>query len=296
MTLQPVYTADNLSEPAYHLRYMWSGWPSSGEFPDEPSQDTFAEIDSAWETDGMRQLETNWQPEMIQFTFSVEPQVSPVLFAARVKGRLQHALRAAGTPVKFSRKLGVRSIGDNTTAEVQAYIQRQVKKERFADPRFAQLLDEFTFIDSDVDLSQPTPSGSGRYWYNLHLVLVVEERDRFSDRASLTTIRDRTRQIAAKRGYAISTLSVMPDHMHAALRGNIEHSPEEIALSLMNNLAYAMGQKAIWQFGYYAGTFSEYNMNAVRPRFKENKETPPTTSTGTSAEPNRDTPASSSGR
>jgi hypothetical protein len=58
----------------------------------------------------------------------------------------------------------------------------------------------------------------------------------------------------------------MPDHLHLALRGNIEHAPETIALSFMNNLADALGQKPVWQCGYYVGTFGEYDMNAVRVR------------------------------
>ncbi len=54
-----------------------------------------------------------------------------------------------------------------------------------------------------------------------------------------------------------------------ALRGNIEHSPQDIALAFLNNLAYAMGQNAIWQSGYYAGTFGEYDMGAVRVPSRE---------------------------
>ena len=52
--------------------------------------------------------------------------------------------------------------------------------------------------------------------------------------------------------------------MHLALRGAVEHSPEEVALTLLNNLAYAVGQRALWEHGYYAGTFSEYDMDAIR--------------------------------
>ena len=70
--------------------------------------------------------------------------------------------------------------------------------------------------------------------------------------------------IARKKGYAISTRSVMPDQLHLALRANIEQSPEKIALAMMNNLAYAFGQNPIWQSSYYAGTFGEYDMDAVR--------------------------------
>ena len=42
----------------------------------------------------------------------------------------------------------------------------------------------------------------------------------------------------------------MPDHLHLALRGNIEQCLEEIALAMMNNLAYAFGQNPIWQSSY----------------------------------------------
>jgi len=246
MTLQPIYTPDIVPSPAYHLRFTWSGWPSSSLFPDCPSAEFFQELDALWETDGMRRLETSWSAELIQFTFSAKPQVSPVFFTSRVKGRLQHALRKLGRPTKFSRKIGFRGIGDNHTADVEAYIERQVEKEAFVDPKIAVFLQQFTVTDRRVNLDQPTETNSGRYWYNLHLVLVVEHRNRFTDEESLRMIDQRYAGIAKKKGYAISTRSVMPDHLHLALRGNIEQSPEEIALAMMNNLAYAFGQNPIW--------------------------------------------------
>ncbi len=58
----------------------------------------------------------------------------------------------------------------------------------------------------------------------------------------------------------------MPDHLHAALRGNIEHSPETIALAFQNNVAYLLGQVPIWTNGFCLGTFGEYRMDAVRHR------------------------------
>ncbi len=124
-------------------------------------------------------------------TVSVKPHVAPLFLVARLKGRLQHALREAGTPVDFSRKLSVRSLGDVVSAEVEQYIRNQ-------------------------------------------------------------------------KGYRISVGSVMPDHIHLALRGNIEQPAQEIALAFLNNLAYLLGSKAVWQFGFYAGTFGEYDMRCVR--------------------------------
>jgi REP element-mobilizing transposase RayT len=264
MQPQPIYSPENLRSPAYHLRFTWSGWPSTGSFPPAPPIPFWIDLDGLWEKDGLRHLTTNWTPTLIQFTFSVTPQVAPVFFAARVKGRLQHALRRAGTPVQFSRKVAVRTIGDNHTAEVEAYISNQVVKEELADPRFKAFLQGLILKSADVDLSQPSESRSGRYWYNLHLVLVVGGRYRFGDEQHLTTLREWCPRIAAKKGHGLSRLAILPDHLHMALRGKIEQSPEEIALGYMNNLAFAVGQAAIWEFGYYVGSFSEYDMGAVR--------------------------------
>ena len=40
--------------------------------------------------------------------------------------------------------------------------------------------------------------------------------------------------------------------------------PEAVALSLLNNLAFSLGERPWWEAGYYAGTFGEYGMAAVR--------------------------------
>jgi len=263
MPVRPIYTPENTSNPAYHLRYTWTGWPSSGSLPelDQSLLDAFA---SALAPDSIRPLEHVWSPVEIQFTCSVTPQVAPTLFAARMKGRLQHLLRQCGQPTAFSRKVAVRTIGDSRTEQVEAYIRQHVAKEPVADPLYRKFLDSLTVVDETVDLSVPTETRSGRYWYNLHLVLVAQERHRTGDKARLLKVRDQSRGIAEKKGCRVSVLSVVPEHLHMAMRGDIERPPEEIALAFMNDLAYSLGQNAIWQFGYYVGTFGEYDMYAVR--------------------------------
>src|SRR6516165_1503160 len=92
----------NDDETAYHLRYTWTGWPSDGEIPDVDLEC----IKPEWEKDGLRLLELRRTPQEIQLAFSARPNVSPVLLAARAKGRLQHAVRAAGVRFNgFSRKV-----------------------------------------------------------------------------------------------------------------------------------------------------------------------------------------------
>src|SRR5262249_30293571 len=149
---------------------------------------------------------------------------------------------------------------------VENYIRNQVVNEALVDERFREMLASFTMVDPQVDLSQPTESNSGRYWYNLHLVFVVNERYRIGQPATLAKIRDTALRIFVKKGYAVSRLAVLPDHMHLAVRGAIGQSPEERALSFLNNLAHALGQRRWWEMGYYAGTFGEYGMAAVRQR------------------------------
>jgi REP element-mobilizing transposase RayT len=174
---------------------------------------------------------------------------------------LDHAGRTSGAKIAFSRKLASRSIGDNTRKDVEAYIERQVPKEQFIDSRFASAMAQFTISDDKISLSQPTATASGQYWYNLHLVLVAEDRLKASDLDFLTQIRDATLRIAAKKSHAISRLAVMPDHLHLALRPSVEESPFDVVFAYQNNLAHLLGR--IWKDSYYVGTFGDFTTQAA---------------------------------
>ena len=57
--------------------------------------------------------------------------------------------------------------------------------------------------------------------------------------------------------------SLVPDHIHLTLGCQLEDSPEQIALSYMNNLAYVCGMKAVFKFSYFVGTFGEYDLGVI---------------------------------
>ena len=80
-----------------------------------------------------------------------------------------------------------------------------------------------------------------------NLVLVMTGRFAVHDEATLRTIRDAVPGIACKHRHQIKRMSLMPDHLHMALVGHFEQTPEEIALAYQNNIAFALGQKPIWQ-------------------------------------------------
>lgn len=261
--MQPYYTPENV-KAAYRLRYSWTGWPSIPPLPPEPDDEFFADLGEAFQRDGIRLLERSWEAERVFLLASALPQVSPVAFAARAKGRLQHHLRGSERPTGFSRKVSVRALGENRRIEVERYIEGQVSQAQFADPRIVELLEPFTWRDESVDLSIPCASAHGRYWYLLHLVLVVSGRARIWEEERLRALRNGCLRIARARGHRISAGSIMPDHLHLALAGHIEQSPEAIALCYMNNLAYFLGQSALWMPSYYVATFGEYDLGRIR--------------------------------
>ncbi len=244
--------------------YNWTGWiDDNSSFPENISEN-LSSISPYWKKDGIRLLEHRIRNNAIFATISTKPFLSPVLICSRLKGRIQHSARENDHPIRFSRKLSLRSIGESKSAEVAGYIAKQAAREDLADERYREILQKYTEVDKSIDLATPQHTKSGMYWYNLHLVLVVSGRYHIQNEENLEKLKTCSFRIAAKKGYEIKALSVMPDHLHVALRGNIGQSPEEIALSFQNNLAYIMGMLYFWEFNYYVGTFGEYDMGVVR--------------------------------
>jgi len=261
--LNPIYTPKN-TRAVHLLHYDWTGWlKDQAAFPATLS-DAIKNCRDLWASDGMKLEKRESRLGQLQLMFNVIPQLSPSLFVQRVKGRLSHALRKAGTPVQFRVKKGFRSLGKNTREIVQAYIAKQSRKSDYVDPRFRKRLEQFHVDNRAVALKEASATGHGRYWYNLHLVLVVQDR-RFPMERNDTFLKARNTilAIAKKKGYAIAELFVMPDHIHVALRGNIEHSPQDIALAFLNNLSYVFGYNRVWNEEYYVGTFGEYRLDQV---------------------------------
>ncbi len=258
----PLYqpTAD---DGAYQLRFSWTGWPSEKLFADQPIH-LIEQTKRLWERDNMRVLESRWTPELVQILFSAKPTVSPVFIAHRAKGRLDNALQRAGIRAPFSRKVAVRAVGDKTRRDVEAYIERQVAKDCYVDQRFARWLSELTVRNATVDLSQPAESARGRYWHNLHLVLVVDQHYNIRTLDVLTGLRDCFLKISAAKKHRVSCLSILPSHLHAAIRPPIETTPLEVVHTYQNNLAALLRLGRLWSTGYYVGTFGEYSMQAVR--------------------------------
>ena len=247
----------------HHLFHSWTGWPTAGLFPSSPPAAFFEALAAAWKTDGLELQSRAWTPEQIQLTFQTSPEIAPTFLAARVKGRLQHALRQAGLPCEFSRKTAVRSLGDNRSPAVESYLRNQTGRAELLDERYRVTLQAAGFEDAAVDLSAPTETTKGRYWYNLHLVAVMADRFRIGKEDFLNKVRAGVFAWAQETESRLKAFSLMPDHVHVATRGNPEQSPLELAEALWRSLNRAAGCGLMGE-NLYAGTFSEYGLGAVR--------------------------------
>jgi REP element-mobilizing transposase RayT len=265
MPLPPPYIPENL-RVVHNLHYDWTGCISKGHggFPNTTTEAVNVCV-PLWEKDGLKLEKWSVKASTIQILFKALPHVSPQECTRFVKGRLQHVLRKLDTPVKFSRKVGFRSLGDNTRKIVKKYIVRQAQKSNYIDPKFKKWLDQYNFTIPKVQLERPVPTASGRYWYALHLVIVVENRTiPMTMKKTFDKVANTCFSIARKKGYEIAEMSIMPDHIHISLRGDISSAPELILASFMNNLWKALNVGICWSYECYAGTFSEYRLDQIR--------------------------------
>ncbi|MEZ5307172.1 MAG: transposase [Pyrinomonadaceae bacterium] len=262
MKPHPFYTASNCSDPAYSLRFTWTGWLAAKSCLFPSSYVLPGDLVGRWESDELRLLEAETSGKCARVLFSVKPSLSPIIIATLAKGRLQYELRKWLPDLSFSRKVSLRSINSINRDQVDDYLSNQVKKDCFVDQKYRRKLDRFTWVERNAAASAPTLSRSGRYWYDLHLVFRTAFGLNFTPNHEMERIRDTLILISEKHGHRLRGYSLMPDHLHIALRGNIGWSPETIALNYMNNLAYAM-RRPIWQNGYYAGTFGDYSQRVI---------------------------------
>jgi hypothetical protein len=127
------------------------------------TENDWKELADAREKDGIRLLERNCLSDYWQATVSTKPATNPSFIVGRIKGRIDHRFRSQKIPFKFSRKVSILALGNNTTADVLDYIRRQVDSAQFCRSDFADNLKQFTCVWQDEKLHAPIEVSSGRY-------------------------------------------------------------------------------------------------------------------------------------
>ena len=261
--IKPIYSETN-TKIIHNLFYDWTGWLTENAELTSLIVKTLNTCEEKWRNDGMQLIENKYSDKNIQLLFKVSPNISPFFFTQKIKGRLTYMCRINNIPIKFSRKVSFRCLGNNTTKIVKNYIKSQVNKSDYFDIRFKDFLSNYTVLNNSVNLSFPVIVAHGRYWYNVHLVIVVDNRKFPINKVNMfEIIKKYCFKIAKKKKCAIAQLAIMPDHIHISIKGNPELSPKDIGFAFINNLSFALGFNKCWKNEFYIGSFSEYNLKAI---------------------------------
>lgn len=258
MSLEPLYTPDNTTfcgPLRWGLTVFWRTPISTASW--------LVDLAEALEPDGVHLLGHRFaQPGISQFALSTLAATAPVFLVQRVKGRLQYLVRAS-LPRALQRNYALRSFGPANRTAVEGYIAGQIQRHPMADARAQTILERVQFHFPEVDLSQPRKTAHAVSWYNLHVVLVHQERWREVREEVLVAVSSMIERVCRAKAYALARAAILSDHIHLAIGCPMESSPAEIALAFLNNLAFVHGMKPVFQYGAFVGTFGEYHDGAV---------------------------------
>ena len=258
--MEPIYTPQN-TRAAYQLNWSLSLF-GKGELPAPRLWQK--ELESVTESDGVRILSCSARSEnVLQFLISSQPAISPSDTVRSVKGRLQYLIRDQ-IPKAFRRNYHIQSIGEANADVIDGYVNRQTSKHPMADTEVQAMLEAAQFHDAYVDLAKLKIGNYGQYLNSIHVV--VENADGWNEVHAdrLQRVRDIIVGAARKKSWQLSRIGLLANHIHILLGAAVTESPESVALSLMNNIAYVYEMKHILKFSYYVGTFGGYDRSAVR--------------------------------
>jgi hypothetical protein len=120
-----------------------------------------------------------------------------------------------------------------------------------------------TDVNLSVNLSALRYSAHGQFLYNLHVVLEHESGWNMTQEDFLKRTRVMIEGVCTKKGFLLSEAGIVANRLHLALGCGIEQAPEDVSLCFLNNLAYAHGQRPLYRFGFYVGTFGNIDLGAL---------------------------------
>ena len=262
--MQPLYTPDNTTT-AYQLNWSVALF-GTDEFP--PADKWLSELKVVAESDGVRILEHHIAAaNVIQFLVSSKPHIAPSQIVRSLKGRWQYLIRDTN-PKALRRNYSIGSVGVANSDVLANYVARQPENHPMADRRVQERIEALQFHDSGLDFGRERFSSHGRFVHNLHVVL--ENEGGWHDTRAEVLIRSRQMIIdsAKKHSWALARIGLVTNHFHILLSADVTESPESVALSLMNNLAYVQQMKPVLRFSYYVCTFHEYDRAAIRKNLR----------------------------
>lgn len=256
----PLYTESNTTA-AYQLNWTLHLFAKAELHPPQYWE---ADLKSALDRDNIHLLESHTPTtDQVAFFLSSRPHHSPADLVRLVKGRLQYLLRDTN-PKLFQRNYCIQSVGEASTAKLDAYVAGQATRHSMADTRVQSRIERAQFCDEKTDLDQLVASEHGRFRHGLHIVLENEGHWNETDEERLRSVVGMIRRAATTKAWALRRVGIVSNHMHVLLAAAVTECAASIALSLMNNISYVYGMKPALRYSYYVGTFGLYDRGAIR--------------------------------
>jgi putative transposase len=217
------------------------------------------------EINDLHLLEKDCQPEHVQLVLSLRPSqlISDAL--KRLKGRSSAAIcQGFGLkPLLWARGYLARSVGRVRVQAVKRYLDSQAEHHGYSKRALPPV---FKFR-----ATEPAVLATAHASFNLthHFVLATRFRRGVFDSTTGEALVNYWMTVAARRGFAVDQVTVLPDHVHLLVRITPKISVEQVALSLMNNGQYFVGKHfpralvdakidQLWQPSGYVGTCGEF--------------------------------------
>jgi REP element-mobilizing transposase RayT len=260
LEVRPIYTAENC-EKAYQLNWSVSLF---GREQLEIAPYTLDALRPITEADGVRILEhRQLHADTFQFLVSTQPDTTPSEIIRSLKGRIQYLIRDS-QPKAFRRNYFIASLGEVNSKILNEYIQHQTAKHPMAAEHIQERFEQLQYFDDQIDLAKVITGNYGQFIYAIQIVIENAEHWHEARIDVLRKHRDMIVQVARKKEWQLSRIGIVSNHTHLLLGPHMIESPESVALSLLNNLAYAQGMKPVFRFSYYVGGFGAYDRGAIR--------------------------------
>jgi len=266
MTPKPTFLPTHL-RAAYQLRYHFS-WCTKRRKPILATQYLRSKVEETIrrvsENAGYHLLGLDVEPNVVLCLLSLVPSDSPESITRKIKGNVATELRADGVHNLWSRGWFVRSNGNVTNEIIQTYIANQIEHHRAAPVENRSTMEKCRHhLDEDID--QIRKSSHAAFQYNVHFVFCVRKRFHFLDPVIGGILVQYLLAVCKRKGWIAWDIEVVWDHVHLLIGLTPTSSPEEVALSLLNNAEFWLFDRyraaikmdeleTVFQAGYYAGT------------------------------------------
>jgi REP element-mobilizing transposase RayT len=247
---------------AYCLRYAFTCWLNQDVAP-QLVQAVFQETQESLERSNLRVLRTRFVNGQVQMLLSCRPEHSASEVARLAKLRLayyfsQHEVRSV-----IRRRFTLRAVGENTSKDLEHYLQLQVERRGYVDERFSASLSQYT-RDFGYDLSQSFSTNHGQYWNDIHLVVSAQDQYCVTHSQIWDELVGLAEDWFAVNGHILNSFSLLPDHLHLLIRPDVSVSPYDVGAGLISQLNSLRSMPNIYRPKFYVGTHGVYSMTAIR--------------------------------